>query len=104
MVSLVGELIMYAADNCNGFLSSILAWVRNSSDTTVGERHFEGFRIYLPGNRKIEGSTDTCQTALTQTINCHNKLQGWQQPEMRTSLESKELMDEVCDSGCGRSL
>ncbi|KAL6234521.1 hypothetical protein BDW75DRAFT_241027 [Aspergillus navahoensis] len=85
MVSPVGELITHAADNRNGFLSSILAWVRNSSDTTVGERHFEGF-------------------PLTQTIKCHDKLQGWQQPEMRTSLESKELTDEVCDSGCGRSL
>ncbi|KAL6229265.1 hypothetical protein BDW75DRAFT_249917 [Aspergillus navahoensis] len=104
MVSPVGELITRAADNRNGFLSSILAWVRNSSDTTVGERHFEGFRIYSPGNSKIEGLTETCQTALTQTVKCHSKLQGWQQPEMRTSLESKELTDDVCDAGCGRSL
>ncbi|KAL4756751.1 pectate lyase superfamily protein-domain-containing protein [Aspergillus foveolatus] len=104
MVSPVSELVTHAADNRNGFLSSILAWVRNSSDTTVGERYFERFRVYSPGNRKIEKLTETCQTALTQTIKCHSKLQGWQQPEMCTSLESKELTDEVCDSGCGRSL
>jgi hypothetical protein len=104
MVSPFSELITRAVDNHNGFLSSILAWVRNSSDTTVGERHFEGFCIYLPGNSKIKGLTKTCQTALTQTIKYHSKLQGWQQPEMRTSLESKELTDDVCDAGCGCSL
>lgn len=104
MVSPVGELVTRAADNRNGFLSSILAWVRTSANSTIGEREFPGFRVYSPGSIYIEDLTPTCQTALTQTIKCHGVLQGWQQPQMRGALEDTELTDAVCDAGCGRSL
>lgn len=104
MVTPVGELVTRAIDNRNGFLSSILAWVRNSTNTTIGEREFAGFQIYYPESSYIEDLTATCQTAMTQTIKCHEMLQAWQQPEIRSSLEDKNLTDAVCDAGCGRSL
>lgn len=104
MVSPVGELITRAVDNRNGFLSSILAWVRNSSDTTIGERKFEGFQIYRDDSSRIADLTTVCQTAMKQRIKCHEMLEAWQQPEMRGSLDSKNLTDAVCDTGCGRSL
>ncbi|KAL4756197.1 pectin lyase-like protein [Aspergillus foveolatus] len=104
MITPVKELVTLAVDNRNGFLSSILAWVRNSSDITIGQREFEGFRVYSPGSPMIDGLTDTCQTALTQTIKCHTKLRGWQRPTMRRSLGNATLTDEICDAGCGRAL
>ncbi|KAL2844510.1 pectate lyase superfamily protein-domain-containing protein [Aspergillus pseudoustus] len=104
MTTPVKELVTLAVDNRNGFLSCILAWVRKSSDTTIGQREFEGFQVYSPDSPMIDGLTDTCQTALTQTIKCHTKLRGWQQPTMRRSLGNATLTDEVCDAGCGRAL
>ncbi|KAL3483769.1 pectate lyase superfamily protein-domain-containing protein [Aspergillus germanicus] len=104
MITPVKELVTLATDNRNGFLSSILAWVRNSSDTTIGQRELGGFQIYLPGSAYIEDLTATCQTALTQTTKCHAKLQGWQELTMRGSLDNVTLTDELCDAGCGMSL
>ncbi|KAL4861531.1 hypothetical protein BDV12DRAFT_203919 [Aspergillus spectabilis] len=86
MITPVKELATLASDNRNGFLSSILAW------------------IYPPGSSYIEDLTATCQTALSQTIKCHAKLQGWQQLTMRGSLENVTFTDELCDAGCGKSL
>jgi phosphopentomutase len=86
IITPVKELVTLAADNRNGFLSLILAWVWKTSDTTIGHWHFEGFQVYLPGSPYIKDVTATCQTALTQTIKCHENLQGWQQPTMRGSL------------------
>ncbi|GIJ91455.1 hypothetical protein Asppvi_010421 [Aspergillus pseudoviridinutans] len=104
MVSPVGELVTRAVDNRNGFLSSILAWVRVSANETIGEREFPGFQIYGSESVYLEDLTPTCQTAMTQTIKCHDVLQGWQQPVYRGSLDDAELTDAVCDTGCGRSL
>jgi hypothetical protein len=104
MITPVKELAALAKDNRNGFLSSILVWVRNSSDSTIGELDFAGFRIYSPGSLYIEDLSATCQTALTQTIKCHSKLRAWQQPATRRSLGNVTLTDEVCDAGCGNSL
>ncbi|KAL2004769.1 hypothetical protein VTN00DRAFT_3297 [Thermoascus crustaceus] len=39
MISPVGEVPTYARDNKNGFMSSILAWLKGSKETT-GQRHF----------------------------------------------------------------
>ena len=43
MISPVKSNATMAKDNQNGFLSSILAWVRNG---TIGERNFHGFTLY----------------------------------------------------------
>ncbi|KAL2801743.1 hypothetical protein BJX63DRAFT_426546 [Aspergillus granulosus] len=75
-----------------------------SNGLAAGWREFKGFQIYLPGNVHIEDLTATCQTALTQTIKCHAKLQAWQDPAMRRSLGNITLTDEICDAGCGSSL
>jgi hypothetical protein len=104
MVTPVGELLTLAKDNRNGFLSSILAWVRTSSEITIGERNFTGFQLYKPESSMLANLTATCKTALTQSIMCHKMLSEWQRPAYHGLLESTHLTDEVCDKGCGRSL
>jgi hypothetical protein len=42
MVSPVNEPPTLAANNVNGYMSSILAWVRGTN-TTIGTRKFTGF-------------------------------------------------------------
>ncbi|KAG2000883.1 hypothetical protein GB937_010729 [Aspergillus fischeri] len=104
MVTPVGELATLAADNRNGFLSSILAWVRLSSETVIGERNFTGFQIYNPLSSQLQNLTRPCVTALTQTIKCHDQLTEWQIPAYHGSLGDRNLTEAICDAGCGKSL
>jgi hypothetical protein len=104
MVTPVGELITLAADNRNGFLSSILAWVRVSPDAVIGERNFTGFRVHKQGSKQLDKVSSTCATALTQTIKCHDSLSAWQTPSYHGAVGDRNLTDAICDAGCGKSL
>jgi hypothetical protein len=104
MVSPVGELSTLASSNRNGFLSSILAWVRVSSDTIIGERDFPGFQLQPPSSSFSQNLTSTCGTAMAQTIYCHDMLAKWQTPLYHGSLGDRNLTDAVCDLGCKQSL
>lgn len=104
MVTPVGELITYAKDNRNGYLSSMLAWVRMSEDTTIGQRNFTGFQLYKPTSSMLSNMTSTCKTALTQTIKCDSILRGWQRATYHGLLDTRLETDSVCDKGCGLSL
>jgi hypothetical protein len=67
MVSPVKSKATMAKDNQNGFLSSILAWVRNG---TIGERDFPGFTLYnaTQDEDMLDGLSEGCKTALTGII------------------------------------
>ncbi|RAL06587.1 pectin lyase-like protein [Aspergillus homomorphus CBS 101889] len=102
MVSPVNEKPTLSADNVNGFMSSILAWVREA-DATIGARKFPGFQLYQP--EWLDGLTDTCKTALSQKILCHPWLQAnYQGPGGGRYIENNTMADDVCDKGCGESL
>jgi hypothetical protein len=101
MASPVDETPTYAADNVNGFMSSILAWVRDTN-TVIGERNYAGFQLYDP--EYLEDVTTTCKTALSQTIKCDVYLLNFMEPSIRGALYNETLMHSVCDLTCGESL
>ena len=108
MVSPVNADPTMARDNQNGFLSSILAWVRPSG-SIIGERDFPGFALYngtadTRDARALKEVTSGCGTALSQVIKCDPTVQSFRQLRYRGPLESKNLTDSVCDPGCGQSL
>ncbi|PWY66471.1 pectin lyase-like protein [Aspergillus sclerotioniger CBS 115572] len=72
IVSPVNENPTLSAENVNGFMSSILAWVREE-DATTGARKFPGFQLYEP--EWLDGLTSTCKTAPSQNILCHPYLE-----------------------------
>ncbi|KAJ5552813.1 pectin lyase-like protein [Penicillium frequentans] len=102
MISPVNEKPTFAKDNKNGFMSSILAWLEGSSDTT-GQRVFPGFTIYdadyLPST-----FSDACVTALTATIKCDLTVFQFGEPQYHGTLGNDTLTDLVCDQSCGNSL
>jgi hypothetical protein len=59
MVTPVNENATLAAANQNGYMSSILAWVR-CQNATVGQRILQGFQLYDPNG--LEDLTDLCVT------------------------------------------
>jgi hypothetical protein len=101
MVSPVEETPTLAADNVNGYMSSILAWVRGAN-ATIGQRNFTGFTLYDADD--LEYLTSTCITALTGVIKCDSYLLRFQQPSIHGSLDNATLTDSVCDAACGTSL
>ncbi|KAI9371139.1 pectin lyase-like protein [Aspergillus egyptiacus] len=101
MVSPSNEEPTLATDNVNGYMSSVLAWVRGKAET-IGERNFPGFRLHKAEN--LKGLTSTCTTALSQKILCHPYLYTMQTPGIGRFIENATLADEVCDLGCGQSL
>lgn len=104
MVSPLLEAPIYAKDNINGYLSSILAWLGGASQTS-GQRVFPGFQIYVLNDYLTDFKLpDKYNTALTAVIVCDPFVQTWRQPDWRGGLENDTLTDSICDSGCGISL
>ncbi|KAJ5130998.1 Peptidoglycan-binding Lysin subgroup, partial [Penicillium bovifimosum] len=103
MISPVNEDPTLAANNVNGFMSSILAWVRGSN-TTIGERTFPGFQIYTAERLEGLGLTESCTTALTQKVLCSPFLKTWTSPGIGQYYENTTFTDMLCDAGCGESL
>lgn len=101
MVTPRGLRPTYAAENKNGYTSSLLAWVREK-ETVIGEREFPGFHLYE--NSSLIDITKVCRTAVTQRIDCHPLYQSWQTPIYHGILDSEEITDMMCDEGCGKSL
>ncbi|PGH27695.1 hypothetical protein AJ80_00710 [Polytolypa hystricis UAMH7299] len=102
MISPANENATMAKDNKNGFMSSILAWLKGSNDTT-GQRPLTGFTVFEPHSlpSTLPGS---CITALTATIKCHDTVFSFWEPAYHGTLEDDSLTDLVCDQGCGNSL
>ncbi|KAJ9199434.1 hypothetical protein DTO164E3_4746 [Paecilomyces variotii] len=101
MVTPVNENATLASANQNGYMSSILAWVR-AHNATIGQRIFEGFQLYDPSD--LEGLTAPCVTALTRIIKCDSYLLKFQEAFYHGSLGNDTLADSVCDKSCGASL
>ncbi|GAT20988.1 hypothetical protein RIB2604_00900080 [Aspergillus luchuensis] len=102
MISPVNEKPTLANDNKNGFMSSILAWLKGSTDRT-GQRVFEGFTIY-DSNMLPSTFSDACITALTATIKCDLQVFQFGEPQYHGTLGNDTLTDLVCDQSCGDSL
>ncbi|RAO66282.1 uncharacterized protein BHQ10_002294 [Talaromyces amestolkiae] len=100
MVSPVNEYATLAANNVNGFVSSILAWVRETN-ATIGAYTFSGFDIYDFDD--LDGLvTSTCQTAVAQTIRCPKYLTIfdvqfylWSQPPELVAFSDANSMESM---------
>jgi hypothetical protein len=124
MISPHSELPVLASDHDNGYMSSIIAWLRNGKNTQnlttlpprllrrddpgsgniVGQREFIGFKLYDTDDLLQAGVPTACQTALGSTIKCSGELVGWQNSRYFGLLGNTSLTDMVCDTGCGTSL
>ncbi|CAG8040248.1 unnamed protein product [Penicillium olsonii] len=102
MISPSNEKPTLAKDNKNGFMSSILAWLKGPSSTT-GKRVFPGFTIYQADEIPLTFS-DACTTALTATVKCDLTVFRFGEPRYYGSLGNDTLTDLVCDPSCGNSL
>lgn len=102
MISPVNEVPTLANDNQNGFMSSILAWLKGSDDIT-GQRNFTGFTIF---DREGLSSAfrDSCVTALTATIKCDEEVFSFWKVSYHGGVRYGSETDVVCDAGCGASL
>jgi len=105
MVSPSGETPTYAKDNKNGFLSSLLAWVRGSQ-TVIGKVEFPGFHIWDADEdaSSLTGLPDSCQTSLTQLVKCNPYTKRLLAESYRGSLQNHTITDSICDESCGASL
>lgn len=105
MVSPLLSTATLAADNRNGFLSSVLAWLQGAKGTS-GKRHFPGFQVYTADdvNDLHPVVSPTCMTALTQPVGCDAIVEGFAQLSLRTVVGNRSMTDSVCDVGCGESL
>ncbi|KAK2731146.1 hypothetical protein FQN57_003634 [Myotisia sp. PD_48] len=101
MVTPRGFRPTYAAENKNGFTSSLLAWVREK-ETVIGEREFPGFHLYV--NNTLTDITKVCRTAVTQRIDCHSIYLQWQTPIYHGIFESDEITNVICEEDCKKSL
>lgn len=103
MISPLGGNAVIAADNRNGFASSILAWL-GGANQTAGSRNFTGYQLYTSDALSKTKSPAICKTALTATIECEDTTRGWQGPSYHGSLDNSTLESLVCDPSCGQSL
>lgn len=92
-----------AAQNKNGFASSILAWL-GGANQTAGGRNLTGYQLYTLDNLVNTNFPATCQTALTATIKCDPSTEDWVFPSYHGSLGNTTLESLVCDPSCGQSL
>lgn len=105
MVSPLGKTPTYASDNKNGFLASLLAWIRDS-ESIIGGREFRGFYVWDPvaDAEYLDDLLDACKVSLTQSIKCDAHAKLFLRPTYRGSLANKTLTDRVCAESCGASL
>jgi hypothetical protein len=102
MISPLNGNAIIAADNRNGYASSILAWL-GGANQTAGGRNFTGYQLYTLDGLTNSNSPATCKTALTATINCDETTQQWMSASYHGPLNNATLEASVCDPGCGQS-
>ncbi|TPX10950.1 uncharacterized protein E0L32_008156 [Thyridium curvatum] len=106
MITPLGLVPVYARNNVNGFLSSVLAWLIGS-EGIAGEREFPGYQVWTAGMLdRLSGPMlpEQCQKALTEVILCDNRTELFQASALRSWQGSVEATDKVCRASCGKSL
>ncbi|KAF3386940.1 Glucan 1,3-beta-glucosidase [Penicillium rolfsii] len=105
MVSPRGEMLTYATDNKNGFLSSLLAWIRGPKEI-ISSRDHAGFHVWDSDtdSEALAGLPSACKTSLTQLVRCDIWASTFLGELYRGSLYNDTLTDSVCDESCGESL
>lgn len=99
------QIPIYARDTRNGFTSSLLGWFHAENDT-VGSRNFTGFHLYdeqLDGNL-LSTLPSSCQSALTQVIDCPEEAQKFQIASWYGGFENDTLSGHVCSAECDVSI
>jgi hypothetical protein len=102
IISPLGGVPTYAWDNKNGFLSSVLAWLKGSTGV-AGGRELPGYRVWyramldhMPGVVLPE----ECKAALTEAIACDNRTEriwdSWNQTCLKEPATGK-YCGEVID-------
>jgi hypothetical protein len=103
MISPVDGNATLAADNQNGYLSSIIAWLQGA-DTTVGGRNFTGFALFEEGSLDELDISSACADALYQPIYCDDAVWSMRNAGSHIVSGDTELTNSIYDAGCGRSL
>ncbi|KAF3801934.1 putative glucan endo-1 3-beta-glucosidase [Colletotrichum gloeosporioides] len=103
MVTALNGQPVSAANNRNGFASSIVTWL-GGANQTAGGRNVTGYTPHTRDDLAGNSFSEQCKTALTGTIACVNQAMQWTSLGYRGSLDNATLQDEVCDVGCRSSL
>lgn len=92
-----------AANNRNGFASSIVTWL-GGANHTVGDRNLTGYTLFTRNDLASYDFSEQCKTALAATIACTDLMMQWTSPAYRGSLGNATLQNEICEAGCDASL
>ncbi|KAK3897986.1 hypothetical protein C8A05DRAFT_38441, partial [Staphylotrichum tortipilum] len=103
MISPLGSAPTLAADNVNGFLSSILAWLQGVNHVS-GARDLPGFQVYPPDWVRGLAVPDTCKTAVGQTIMYDTFIRNFMNGGYRGSLNNLTRTNAGYALECGKSL
>lgn len=104
-ISPLGETAIWSKDSRNGYTSSLLGWFR-AEESVIGRRNFTGFYLYedqYDGNF-LNTLPSSCQSALTQVVDCPDKIQGFQVANWQGGFENDTLSKQVCSAECEVSI
>ncbi|KAJ5231283.1 uncharacterized protein N7469_005871, partial [Penicillium citrinum] len=104
-ISPLGETAIWSKDSRNGYTSSLLGWFR-AEESVIGRRNFTGFYLYedqYDGNF-LNTLPSSCQYALTQVVDCPDKIQGFQVANWQGGFENDTLSKQVCSAECEVSI
>lgn len=99
MVSPTGEEPTYARDNQNGFLSSIMAWLKGSIEVS-GPTNFTGFALFEQDSLSENGLSSSCEAAMYQKINCDDIVHTFGYKSYYGTVGNKSTVDSVCADSC----
>ncbi|KAK5651475.1 hypothetical protein OQA88_12482 [Cercophora sp. LCS_1] len=102
MVSPVKMAATLAAPNKNGYLSSVLAWLRGS--TNIAGPRFEGWDLFPNGSLADAGLTPGCEAAMYQTIKCDNIASTLAGDGPQGGIGNVTVLKQICDPTCAQSL
>lgn len=71
---------------------------------TVGGRNFSGFALFQEGSLDELDISSACADALYQSVYCDDVLWNMRNEGSHIFSGDTELMNSICDIGCGRSL
>ncbi|KAG8427490.1 hypothetical protein J3459_006668 [Metarhizium acridum] len=102
MVSPMNYPATLAAENQNGFLSSILAWLAGA-EKTIGVT-FVGWPIFEQGSLRQTTVSPACEAALYQSIKCHDATKRLMDSPYISPINNPTLLQSMCESSCNASI